>query len=327
MQETITTLPTEVIEEFMSYMAYSDIAALARTSKRLYLVAAPRLRGVIPLLTAERMRVCIQSLATNPQKAAEILEIHISKLMRREGRQKPSPRRFTVPDLLIAALERVLPLPFVPVETYLELGRIFRDALRNMTSLRTLVIHLRQRYDVWHGCVIIPSLREMFVHPGAGSWYLWEWTTRQPNLTILQYCWKDIIQSCWWLPGPPYHGPLIFSDLQTLITDPEGAAELLPKCAVSDLTIQSLSEPSSFCVHPIHVANSHWADYKPPSLYETVRSNQRAPLRRITLSGTVDGICSVLKELQCRDSLPPCVRVFFDLENWKSERDLVRQSP
>jgi len=71
------------------------------------------------------------------------------------------------------------------------------------------------------------------------------------------------------------------------------------------------------------VPQVHWADYKPPFLYEIVRSNERTPLHRISLSGRVDSICCVLLELESRHSLPPRVRVFFDLEKEKSQRDLV----
>ena len=81
MREGITTLPTEVIEELMSYMSYGDISALARTSKRLWQVAGPRSRAFIPLLTSERMRRCIQCLAGDPQRATQILEMHLPSLM------------------------------------------------------------------------------------------------------------------------------------------------------------------------------------------------------------------------------------------------------
>jgi len=65
-------------------------------------------------------------------------------------------------------------------------------------------------------------------------------------------------------------------------------------------------------------------DYNPPFLYEIARSNKRIPLRRIALSGTIDAICGVLQELESRHSLPPVLRMFLDLENEKSQRDLVR---
>jgi F-box domain len=319
MRENITTLPTEVTEEITSYMSYSDIAALARTSKRLCLVAASKLRGFIPPLTAQRMRMCIQHLASDSQRAAEILEIHLPKLMRREERRKPSPWRFdSISGVLSAAIERVLPLPFVPVETYFELGAVFKDALRNMTNLRVLVVHSLQYSEILDENIIIPSLREIFVHPGAESWHLWRWATRQDSLTTLQCCWSDPNHTTWWFSGPTYHGLVIFANLETLITDPEGAAELLPKSAVSDLTIQFISNPPSL---------SMYSDRKPPFLEEIVCSNQRAPLHRITLAGVMTGVYSVLKELRYRDSLPPRVRLFFVLEQGMSERDLVRQSP
>jgi hypothetical protein len=324
MRENITTLPTEVIEEIMSYISYSDISALAQTSKRFFQVAAPRLRSVIPLLTGERMRRCIQCLANDPQRATQILEIHLPKVI---PRRKPLPWYLNFIDrFLIAAVERVFPLTFVPIETYRELGRVFNDALCNMTRLRVLAIHSRQDREIWESPVIIPSLREIFVYPGAESWFLWRWAVRQHSLVTLRNCWKHPDQP-WWNPsGPTYRGPLVFADLQILITDPEGATEIVPKSVVSDLTIQGLSKPSNFSEYPIHVAYSHWADYKPPFLYEIVRSNERTPLRRIALSGTVDGICCVLQELQSRRSLPPRVRIFFDLENETSQRDLVRQT-
>lgn len=329
MRESLNTLPTEVIEEIMSYISYGDISTLAQTSKRLWQVAAPRLPTVIPLLTPERMRNCIQRLAEDPQRAAPILEIHIRKLILR---RKPFPWGFeTIGGFLVATLERLVPLPFLPVETYPELSRVFNDALRNMTCLRILVIHSRQTNeilggDVWDCNVTIPSLRKIFVYPGAESSSLWRWVMRQRSLTTLRVCWKHTNQPWWNMSAPKYRGPSVFAELQTLITDPEGATEILPKSVVSDLTIQSVVKRATFSEYPTPVPNSHWADTKPPFLYDIVRSNERTPLRRITLSGTVEGICSVLSELQSRDSLPPHVRMFFEFENEKSERDLVRSS-
>jgi hypothetical protein len=330
MCEGITTLPTEIIEEIISYTSYSDIAALAQTCQRLYQVVGPRrVRSVIPLLTAKRMRRCIQRLAGDPQRASLILEIHITKLMRRH---KPSRWCFGfIANFFIAALDGVFLLPFVPVEPYPELRHIFNDALCNMTHLRTLSVHSAQHdgiwNDIWNNHVVIPSLREILVYPGAESWYLWEWAMRQHSLMTLRNCWKHSSQP-WWNPsGPTYRGPLVFADLQTLITDAEGATELLPKSVVVDLIIQNILQPSSYSEYPIHVAHSHNSDYKPPFLFEVVRSNERTPLRRITLSGTVDGMLSVLRELQSRASLPPHVRMFFELEEENSERDLVRPCP
>lgn len=300
MRESITTLPTEIIEEIISYIPNNDIAALAQTSKRLWQVASPRLYSVIPLLTSERMRRYIQRLADDPQKATLPLEIHLPQLMPREERRKPSPWRFnTASGVFFTTLERVLPLPVVPVETYRELGRTFRDALRNMTHLRTLVVHSRQHGEIWDNHVVMPSLCEIFVYPDAESPYLWWWTTRQHNLTTLQNCWRHAHSSIWRSPSPPARhdqGPTAFPKLQTLITDSVGVAEFLPKSIVSDLTIHSLS-------------------YVPSYLHTIVSSNKRTPLRRITLSGTLDHICYVLQVLQSQDSLPPHVRLFFELVN------------
>lgn len=324
MLESIITLPTEVIEEIMSYSSYSDIFALAQTSRRLSQVASPRLRSFIPLLTGESMRRCIQRLANDPQRATQIIEIHLPKLM---PRRKPLPWCFSFIDkFFIDTLDRVATLTFLPRETYPELGRIFNDALCNMTRLRVLAVHSSQNNKIWESSVIIPSLREIFVYPGAESWYLWGWAVRHHSLVSLRNCWIHPDQP-WWKPsGPAYRDRLVFADLRILITDPEGATEILPKSIVSDLTIQGLSEPSIFSQYPIHVANSHWADYKPPFLYEIVRSNERTPLHRISLSGRVDSICGVLQELEFRHSLPPRVRIFCDLENEKSRRDLVGQT-
>jgi len=192
-----------------------------------------------------------------------------------------------------------------------------------MTHLRVLAIHSYQQRGIWERDVIIPSLREIFVYPGAESYFLWWWAVKHRSLITLRSCWNHPDQRWWFPSGPTYRGPLVFAALQTLITDPAGATEILPKSVVSDLTIQCLSKPSSFSEYPTHVAFSHWADYEPPFLYEIVRSNERTPLRRIALSGTVDGICCVLQELQSRQSLPPHVRIFFDLENEESQKNLV----
>ena len=321
MRESITTLPTEIIEEIISYIPYNDIAALAQTSKRLWQVASPRLCSTVPLLSSERMRRYIQRLADDRQRATQTLEIHLPQLMPREERRKPSPWRFnTVSGVFFTILERVLPLPFVPVETYRELGRTFRDALRNMTHLRTLVVHSRQHGEIWDNHVVMPSLCEIFVYPDAESPYLWWWIMRQHNLTTLQNCWLDAHSSAWWYPSPPAchgQGPTAFPKLQTLITDSVGVAEFLPKSIVSDLTIHSLPH-----VHPDQIIST----YVPSFLHTIVSSNKRTPLRRITLSGTLDRICYVLQVLQSQDSLPPHVRLFVELVNAQSERDLVSPS-
>lgn len=310
MQESITTLPTEVIEEIMSYISRNDIAALAQTSRRFWQVSATRLRSVIPLLASKKMRICIQHLADDTQRAALTLEIHLSELIPRKERRKPAPWRFnSIRGPLVAAIERVVPLPFVPVEKYLELGRIFEGALRNMTHLRTLVVHSRQPVDIWANHVIIPSLREIFVHPGADTPFLWQWSMRQHSIMTLQNCWNDPPWSPRLPSSPPIRRPSVFPELQTLITNPVGAVELLHRSIVSDLTIHDL-------------AGVLWL-----LLQEIVRSNKRTPLRRITLSGTLDGICYILPLLQSEDSLPPCVRIFFELENGMSEQGLVRSSP
>lgn len=325
MREGITTLPTELLEEILSYIPYSDIYSLARTSKRLWRVAAPRIPSVVPFLTSRRIRICIQHLAEHPQRAGQILEFHLPKLI---PRRKPFPWYFNIIDrFLVTTIERVVPLPFIPIETYPELRRVFHHALCNMTNLRVLVIHSSQHYEIWGHCnIIVPSLREIFVYPGAESWRFWHWAMEQRSLTTLRNCWKHANQPYWYQSGPKYRGPLVYPGLQTLITDPEGATEILPRSVVSDLTIQNLSRPFSFSEYSTHVPYSHWADQIPPILYDIVRSNERTPLRRITLSGTVDAICTVLRELQSRDSLPPHVRVFFELEHKKSERELVRLS-
>jgi hypothetical protein len=321
MRESITTLPTEIIEEIMSCITFRDIAALAQTSKRLRQVAAPRLCSFIPLLTARGIRRCIQCLAENPQRASQVLEVHLPKLV-----PGPKPPRWCfsfIARFLIATLDGVAPLPFFPVQTYAELSSAFNGALCNLAHLRVLVVHSVQHHEIWDNHTIIPSLRELFVYPGAESWRLWRWAMRQHSLATLRNCWN---RPYWQVMGPTHCSPLVFVDLQTLITDPEGAAELLPKSMVSDLTIQNLSQPSVFSVCPIPVAFScpvGWV-YEPPFLYEIVRSNKRIPLCRITLSGRMDGIHSVLKELQLRDSLPPHVRVFLEHDRFK--RDLVRPS-
>jgi len=258
MPESITTLPTEVIEEIMSYSSYNDISALARSSTRLWQVAAPRVRSVTPLFTGERMRRCIQCLAGDPQRATQILEVHLPKLM---PRRKPLPWCFNFIDrLFIVTLERVVPLIFLPNETYPELGRVFNNALCNMTQLRVLAVHSRQYREIWESCIIIPSLREIFVYPGAESWYLWHWAVKHRSFITLRNCWEYPDQLHWSPSGPTYRGPLVFPALQTLITDPEGATEILPKSVVSNLTIQRLSKPSVFSEYPTHVASSHWAD-------------------------------------------------------------------
>ena len=308
MQESITTLPTEVIEEVMSYMSRDDIASLAQVSRRLWQVSATRLRSVIPLLASKKMRICIQHLADDPQRAAQTLEIHLSELIPREERRKPSPWRFnTIRGPFVAALERMAPLPFVPVGNYVQLGRIFEGALCNMAHLRTLVVHSRQHVDIWMNQIIIPSLCEIFVHPGAETPFLWQWAMRQDSITTLRNCWHYPLWSPRLSSSPPISHPAVFPKLQTLITNPIGAAEILPKSIVSDLTVHGIA------IWPF----MHWI----------VHANKRTPLRRITLSGAVEGICSTILRLQSGDSLPLHVRVFCELENWISDQDLVRSYP
>jgi len=300
----------------MSYISHDDIAALASTSKRLWQVSSPRLRSVIPLFASEKARRCIQYLADNPQRATQTLEIHLSKLVPREERRKPSAWRFnSIRGFFIAAKDRVVPPPFVPVEKYPALGRVFETALRNMTHLRILAVHSYQHVDIWANQVIIPSLRAIFVHPAATSPTLWQWVMRQHSLTTLRSCWYDPPWSLRLPSSPPIRRPSVFPDLHTLITNPVGATEILHKSSVSDLIVHGLTAPSNFNVYPVRV------------LHEIVRSNKHTPLRRITLSGTLGGICYILPLLHSQDSLPPHVRLFFELENRTSERDLVRSFP
>ena len=307
MQESITTLPTEVIEEVMSYMSRNDIASLAQVSRRLWRVSATRLRSVIPPLTSKKMRICIQHLAGDPQRVAQTLEIHLSELVPREERRKPSPWRFnSIRGPFVAALERMVPLPFVPVENYVQLGRIFEGALHNMAHLRTLVVHSRQHVDIWMNQIIIPSLCEIFVHPGAETPFLWQWAMRQDSITTLRNCWHHPLWSPRMPSSPPIRRPAVFPKLQILITNPIGACEILPKSIVTDLTVHSI---------PIR-----------QYMYWIGHGIKRPPLRRITLSGAVEGICSTILLLQSKDSLPSHVRVFFERENRTSEPDLVRSS-
>jgi len=311
----------------MSYISYSDIAALAQTSKRLCHVASPRLHAVIPPLASQKIRRYIQCIADDPQRATQTREIHLPKLMPREERRKPSAWRFdSASGFFITALERVVPLPFVPVETYLELGRVFKAALLNMTHLRTLAVHSRQHGEIWDNYVTMPSLREIFVYPGAESPYLWRWTMRQHSLIILQNCWPGVQSSSWWPYGPPDCGPVAFPKLQTLITNAVSVNELLPKITVSGLTMHGLAQLSNISVHAVQITNSHWVDAVPSFLHKIDHSHKRAPLRRITLSGKLDCICYILQVLQFRDSLPPHVRLVFELEQWMSEQALVSSS-
>ncbi len=322
MRESITTLPTEIIEEIMSYISYSDINALAQTSKRLCQVASPRLHSVIPLLASQKIRKYIQRLADDPQRATQTLEIHLPQLLPREERLKPSPWRFdSVSGFLTTSLERVVPLPFFPVETYLDLGHTFKDAIQNMTRLRTLTVHSRQRGEIWDNNIVMPSLRELFVYPDAESPYLWHWTMRQHNLITLRNCWHGGHISSWWSPFPPACDSTAFPNLQTLITDPAGVVELLPKSAVSDLAIHGLPH-----LYPFQLINLHPADDIPQYLHKIGRSNKRTPLRRITLSGPLDRSCYVLQVLQFLDSLPPHVRLFSAPEDGQSEQALVSPS-
>lgn len=317
MRESITTLPTEVIDEIISYISYRDINALAQTSKRLWQVASPRLHSVIPILASQKIRKYIQRLADDPQRATQTLEIHLPQLLPREERLKPSPWRFdSVSGFLTSSLHRVVPLPFFPVETYPELGRIFRDALQNMTHLRTLTVHSRQHGEIWNNHVVMPSLREIIVYPDAQSPYLWHWTMRQYNLTTLRNCWYGDQMSSWWSPFPPACDSAAFPDLRTLITDPVGVAELLPKSTVSDLAIYGL---------PDQPMGLHPADNIPAYLHEISCSNKRTPLRRITLLGPLDRSCYILQVLQSLDSLPPHVRLFSAPEYGQS-MDLVSPS-
>jgi hypothetical protein len=323
MRESIITLPTEVLEEIISYISYDDIAALAQTSKRLWQIASPKIHSVIPLLASQRIRRYVQRLSDDPQRATHILETHLPQLMPREERRKPSPWSFdTVLEFLTTALERAIPLPFVAVESYAELGRTFENALLNMTHLRILVVHSRQHGEIWDNDVVIPSLRKIYVYPKAETPYLWRWTMRQNNLTTLRNCWHDNQFAQWWPPSPPSPpacGPTAFPKLQTLITNPVGVDELIYKTIVSDLTIHTLPP-----VHPDQPTTS--TGDTPPFLHKLVRSNKRTPLRRITLSGTLDRICFILQVLQFRDSLPPHVRLFFEQDIWQSERNPVSPS-
>jgi hypothetical protein len=315
LRESLMTLPTELIEEIVSYISYSDVAALAHTSKRLWQVTGSRItRSVVPRFSSADMRRCIHCLAGNPQMASRILEVHLVGFF--PQRNLPRWCFSSIGRPLITTLDRLAPLPSIPIET---LTRDFGQALRSMTHLHTLVIHSFQRDHIWDRTIFIPSLRKLLVYPGAESWNLMLWAMRQKNLTTLQHYWTY-----------PYH---IYSDsrhivssdvktLQTLITDPGGANQFLFLLTVSDLTIHDVPQPSSVTINAKY--STRW-NYPLHFWYPIIRSNRVAPLRRITLSGRVDGICDALQSLQTRHSVPPHVRVFFG--KWLPKLGVVRSSP
>jgi hypothetical protein len=315
LRESLTTLPTELFEEIISYISYNDVAALAHTSKRLWHVTGSRVtRSVVPLLTSEDMRRCIHLLAGDPQMASRILEFHLVGFFPR--RKLPRWCSSSIGRPLIATLDQLAPLPSIPVEPVI---RDFNGALRNMTHLHTLVIHSFQSYRIWHRTIFIPSLRELLVYPGAESWDLMIWALRQENLTTLQHYWKHPYHPYWDLSYVISSG---LSTLQTLITNPGGAGQFLPLRSVSDLTIHNVPQPSTIIINTKDFSRRHYASH---FWYPIVQSNMVVPLRRITLSGRVDGICSALRSLQIHHSLPPHVRVFF--EKSLPNLGVVRLSP
>jgi hypothetical protein len=216
---------------------------------------------------------------------------------------------------LIATLDRLALLPSIPVDT---LTRDCGQALRTMTHLHTLVIHSLQPYHMWYRAILIPSLRELFVYPGAESWELMLFALRQENLTTLQHYWERPHHPYWDLKYIISSG---LKTLQTLITDPGGAGQFLPIRNVSDLIIHKIPQPSTVILNTKDFARRHHASH----FWDPIVSNMVAPLRRITLSGRVDGICSALQSLQTHHSLPPHVRVFFD--KLLPKLSLVRSSP
>jgi hypothetical protein len=247
--------------------------------------------------------------------ASRILEFHLVGFFPR--RKLPRWCSSSIGRPLIATLDQLAPLPSIPVEPVI---RDFNGALRNMTHLHTLVIHSFQSYRIWHRTIFIPSLRELLVYPGAESWYLMIWALRQENLTTLQHYWKHPFHPYWESRTTiPSH----LNGLQTLITDLVGAALFLPLHTVSDLTIHNVPQPSNVTIN-----NEDFFLWPDPSHFWysiVIHRNRVAPLRRITLSGRVDGICSTLQGLQTHHSLPPHVRVFFG--KWLPKLGVVRSSP
>jgi hypothetical protein len=315
LRENLTTLPTELIEEIVSYISYSDVAALAHTSKRLWQVTGARVTpSVVPRLSSKDMRRCIHCLPDNPQSASRILEFHLAGFF--PQRNLPRWCFSSIGRPLITTLDRLAPLPSIPVEPVV---RDFCGALHSMAHLRTLVIHSFQRDHIWDRTIFIPSLRKLLVYPGAESWNLMLWAMRQENLTTLQHYWKR--------PYHPYRDSRYFvssglNALQTLITDPGGAGQFLSLLTVSDLTIHDIPQPSSVTKNTKYFTRRNYALH---FWYPIIHSNRVAPLRRITLSGSVEGMCSALQSLQTHDSLPPHVRVFFG--KWLPKLGVVRSSP
>jgi hypothetical protein len=326
------SLPFELQDQIHDYLDHQDLLSLALSCKSLAFVACARLRTIIPELDSSAFARCIHVLATDPVRAAEVLEINITKY---ESIDKEEPLALSQPppqrSPLIATLEAIIsklrsPRTNLGDHSTLSCGPPlnapdgpldFAQAFTNLTRLRKLVIHRPQNPLLWVNPFVVVTLREIYVHTGAESTPLLGWISSQTHITTLRVhnTWNRMRSS---RDSPP--DSIFFPSLSTLITNPEGS-DVLPESVVEDLHIEGV----------IFLLVFPWATgslerVKGSLLIRMIsESCKRTALRRFTLTGNSASIFGCLKALAGVGVLLSHIRIVLYYATTMSDGILVRR--
>lgn len=298
-------LPIELQDGIFDYLGRDDLLSLAQTCKSLSPVASARLRTIIPELDLSAFARCIRVLKADAVRAAEILELTISKYERKvEPPERPRRASF------LATLKATIcgsgaPPAVSPGQPTCNppLGALDAStAFRNLTRLRKLVIHAPQSALLWAFPVVIETLREIYAHSGAESTPLLGWISYQPRLDSLRiHCNRNKLRE--YRVDPPT--AIFFPRLSCLTTNPEGASTLLPESVVDDLHIEDLVEGAE----PPRASEAITQPQRPSLVRAICESHARTKLRRLTLIGDSFVIFRCLKALAAEDLILPRIRI------------------
>ena len=299
---TMLNLPVELQEQILDYLSRQDMLSLAQTCKTVGFVASARLRAIVPNLDSASFTRCIRVLTADSARAAEIIELNIAKCEFKEkplAQFPPSLRRSTFLSTLKSTIRKSRSPPVIPLDDKTlpcdprdaPLGpNDFFQALTNLTRLRKLVIHAPQNALLWTTPVAVETLREIYAHIGAESTPMLGWISYQPRINTLRVHYNGRKPREYRVHPP---NSIFFPSLSFLTSNAEGAAILLPESVVEDLHIEGLTYNKALPQESEGVAR-----LQRPSLVRAMRdSNERTPLRRLTLTGDIVGIFRCLKVL------------------------------
>jgi hypothetical protein len=324
-------LPFELQDQIHDYLDRQDLLSLALSCKSLTFVACARLRATIPELDSSAFARCIHVLAIDPVRAAEVLEINITKYESIDKEEppvlsQPPPQRSPFIKTLGAIISKSRSPPTnLGEDSTLSCGPSlnapdgpldFAYAFTNLTRLRKLVIHRPQNPFLWVNPVVIVTLQEIFAHTGAESTPLLGWISYQTHITTLRVHGTWIrMRSC--RVSPP--DSIFFPSLSTLITNPEGS-DILPESVVEDLHIKGVRLGLVFpwTIRSLeHVKGSFL-------IRMISKSCKRTALRRFTLTGDSANIFGCLSVLSGVGVLLSHIRIVLEDAKARSDQILVR---